>query len=234
MKSNNQDESRAKQVVCIVFKRGLIKICENQLPMFLNFFKHVHSELVEISAKALSNCSYPAVYSFNKSLLDVGNSIIAFPDKFALSELDIYRVEYLMHTNVQLSNCVALPMTSSFEQTLRPQEAPHATPYLAHASFGTAQHNSLPQRSIVRMETPYQSNGFEQHVQQARSRPFGLHQSSHTAVGLMNSSCDIPSLNNPTSDHPRPRPQALHEANVMLTKGVERATSRAMSSRFRI
>ncbi|XP_024360447.1 GDSL esterase/lipase At4g01130 isoform X1 [Physcomitrium patens] len=60
--------------------------------------------LVEISSKALPNCSYPAVYSFGDSLSDVGNSITTFPDKFALSELDPFEVEYPMHADDRLSD----------------------------------------------------------------------------------------------------------------------------------
>lgn len=51
----------------------------------------------ELNAKALPNCSYPAVYSFGDSLTDTGNSIAAFPDQFAQVELDPYGVEFPMH-----------------------------------------------------------------------------------------------------------------------------------------
>ncbi|XP_073385026.1 GDSL esterase/lipase At4g01130-like [Physcomitrium patens] len=51
----------------------------------------------ELNAKALPNCSYPAVYSFGDSLTDTGNSIAAFPDQFAQVELDPYGFEFPMH-----------------------------------------------------------------------------------------------------------------------------------------
>jgi hypothetical protein len=40
------------------------------------------------SAATLPNCSYPAVYAFGDSLTDTGNSIAAFPEKFANAEQD--------------------------------------------------------------------------------------------------------------------------------------------------
>lgn len=55
-------------------------------------------------AKALPNCTYPAVYSFGDSLTDVGNSIAAFPEQFAASEEDPYGVEFPQHAADRLSD----------------------------------------------------------------------------------------------------------------------------------
>jgi len=43
---------------------------------------------VVLLTSALPNCSYPAVYAFGDSLTDTGNSIAAFPVKFATAEED--------------------------------------------------------------------------------------------------------------------------------------------------
>lgn len=47
--------------------------------------------------ESLPNCSYPAVYSFGDSLTDTGNSIAAFPEKFANAELDPNGLLFPMH-----------------------------------------------------------------------------------------------------------------------------------------
>ena len=46
---------------------------------------------------ALPNCSYPAVYAFGDSLTDTGNSIAAFPKKFANAEIDPNGVLFPTH-----------------------------------------------------------------------------------------------------------------------------------------
>lgn len=49
------------------------------------------------SSAQLPNCSYPAVFAFGDSLSDTGNSIAAFPEKFANAEQDPNGVLFPMH-----------------------------------------------------------------------------------------------------------------------------------------
>jgi alpha-L-fucosidase len=42
----------------------------------------------QVASAALPNCSYAGVFAFGDSLSDTGNSIAAFPNKFANAELD--------------------------------------------------------------------------------------------------------------------------------------------------
>lgn len=42
----------------------------------------------QVASAALPNCSYPGVFAFGDSLTDTGNSIAAFPEKFANAELN--------------------------------------------------------------------------------------------------------------------------------------------------
>ncbi|KAG0564188.1 hypothetical protein KC19_8G090500 [Ceratodon purpureus] len=44
--------------------------------------------VLQVASAALPNCSYPGVFAFGDSLSDTGNSIAAFPEKFANAELD--------------------------------------------------------------------------------------------------------------------------------------------------
>lgn len=50
-----------------------------------------------LTSAQLPNCSYPAVYAFGDSLSDTGNSIAAFPEKFANAEQDPNGLEFPMH-----------------------------------------------------------------------------------------------------------------------------------------
>ncbi len=54
--------------------------------------------VIQVAASAaLPNCSYPGVYAFGDSLSDTGNSIAAFPEKFALAELDPNGILFPQH-----------------------------------------------------------------------------------------------------------------------------------------
>lgn len=50
-----------------------------------------------LTSAQLPNCSFPAVYAFGDSLSDTGNSIAAFPEKFANAEQDPNGLEFPMH-----------------------------------------------------------------------------------------------------------------------------------------
>lgn len=57
----------------------------------------VFCALFQLTAAALPNCSYPAIFAFGDSLTDTGNSIAAFPELFKEAELDPMGQEFPMH-----------------------------------------------------------------------------------------------------------------------------------------